>query len=58
MLAEEVEQTLLRYLTADEEQTLRVRFRLGDAGREALPARGSVRRIERRALKKLRQSSY
>jgi hypothetical protein len=56
-LAEEVEQTLLQYLTADEERTLRVRFGLGDGLGEASPARGSTRRIERRALKKLWQSS-
>ena len=56
-LAEEVEQTLLQYLTADEERSLRVRFGLGDGGRETSPARGSICRTERRALKKLWQSS-
>jgi hypothetical protein len=58
VLAAEVEQTLLQYLTADEERVLRVRFGLGNGPREAAPARAKVHRIERRALIKLRQSSY
>ena len=56
--AAEVEQALLQYLTADEERTLRVRFGLGSGPHEAAPARANVRRIERRALIKLWQSSY
>jgi DNA-directed RNA polymerase sigma subunit (sigma70/sigma32) len=56
-LVEEVEQTLLQNLTADEERALRVRFGFGNGPREASAARANVRRIERRALMKLWQSS-